>query len=69
MTPFNAKEQRVYYELSLDDGGLYPVSKAKTSHPIKETNLGCSYPGFQSFGHDSNVMTIGEGWNINKQVN
>lgn len=47
----------------------YPISKAKPSHPMKETHFSRMYPQSHCFGHYPKLMTIREGWNIDQMVN
>lgn len=36
--------------------------------PMKENHFSCLDPGFCSFGHDPNLRTTGEGWNVDKEL-
>jgi len=69
LTPFDAKEQRLYSELLTDVRAPHPISKTEPSHPTKETHFGNLYAQFHSFGHYPEIMTIGEGWDVDGPAN
>ncbi len=66
---FDAKEQWLYFELPPDVQSPHPISKAEPSHPTEETHYSHSYPLSHPFSHDPQLMTIGEGWNIDGLIN
>ncbi|XP_049890000.1 tetraspanin-13b isoform X3 [Epinephelus moara] len=66
MTPFDAKEQRLYSELPPDVRAPHPISKAEPSHPNDPFRR--SYPQSHSFGHYPELMTIGEGWDVDGKL-
>ncbi|KAF7663132.1 hypothetical protein LDENG_00217880 [Lucifuga dentata] len=40
LAPFNAKEQRFYFEPLPDVSAPHPIPKGEPSHPLKKTNFG-----------------------------
>ncbi|KAK3526720.1 hypothetical protein QTP70_032135 [Hemibagrus guttatus] len=60
LPPFDVEEQRLYSELLLGDRALYPISKGVPRHPTEEAHFGLLYPGSYPFGHDPELMTIGQ---------
>ena len=69
LIPFDAEEQRLYSELPPDVWAPHLISNAEPSHPLEETHFGCLYPRSCSFSHYPQLMTIGEGWNVDGPVN
>jgi len=47
----------------------YPVSKAEPSHPTEETHFSRLYPQSHSFGHYPELVSIGEGWDVDGPIN
>ncbi len=66
---FDTKEQPLNSELPPDVRAPHPTSKAEPSHPTEKTNFSRMYPRSHSFGHDPQLMTIGEDWNVDVLVN
>ncbi|KAK3569482.1 hypothetical protein QTP86_031418 [Hemibagrus guttatus] len=64
LAPFDVEEQRLYSELLLGDRAPYPISKGAPRHPTEEAHFGRFYPGSYPFGHDPELMTIGESRNV-----
>ncbi|KAK3559002.1 hypothetical protein QTP86_000123 [Hemibagrus guttatus] len=64
LSPFDVEEQRLYFELLPGDRAPYPISKGAPRHPTEEAHFGCLYPGSYPFGHDPELMTIGESRNV-----
>ncbi|KAK3558937.1 hypothetical protein QTP86_000063 [Hemibagrus guttatus] len=64
LPPFDVEEQRLYSELLPGDRAPYPISKGAPRHPTEEAHFGCLYPGSYLFGHDPELMTIGESRNV-----
>ena len=64
LAPLDVEEQQLYSELLPVDRAPHPISKVAPCHPAEETHFGCLYLGSYSFGHDSKIMTIGEGRNV-----
>ncbi len=62
-------EQRLYSELLQSDWAPHPISKRAPSHPAEKAHFGRLYPGSCPFGHDPQLMTIGESRNIDWPVN
>ncbi|KAK3563988.1 hypothetical protein QTP86_006243 [Hemibagrus guttatus] len=60
LPPFDVEEQRLYSELLPGDRAPYPISKGAPRHPAEEAHFGRLYPGSYPFGHDPELMTIGE---------
>lgn len=54
LTPLNAEEQRLYFELLLGNWTPRPVPKGTTSHQTEETPFVCLYPQSHSFGRYQN---------------
>ncbi|KAK3566905.1 hypothetical protein QTP86_004875 [Hemibagrus guttatus] len=64
LPPFDVEEQRLYSELLPGDSAPYPISKGAPHHPTEEAHFGRLYPGSYPFGHDPELMTIGESRNV-----
>ncbi|KAK3524881.1 hypothetical protein QTP86_011082 [Hemibagrus guttatus] len=64
LPPFDVEEQRLYSELLSGDRAPYPISKGLSRHPTEEAHFGRLYPGSYPFGHDPELMTIGESRNV-----
>ncbi|KAK3572156.1 hypothetical protein QTP86_022232 [Hemibagrus guttatus] len=64
LPPFDVEEQRLYSELLPGDRAPYPISKGVPRHPTEEAHFGHLYPGSYPFGHDPELMTIGESRNV-----
>ncbi|KAK3544053.1 hypothetical protein QTP86_000397 [Hemibagrus guttatus] len=64
LPPFDAEEQWLYSELLPGDRAPYPISKGAPRHPTEEAHFGRLYPGSYPFGHDPELMTIGESRNV-----
>ncbi|KAK3568299.1 hypothetical protein QTP86_003146 [Hemibagrus guttatus] len=64
LSPFDVEEQRLCSELLPGDRAPYPISKRAPRHPTKEAHFGRLCPGSYPFGHDPELMTIGESRNI-----
>ncbi|KAK3546089.1 hypothetical protein QTP70_022888 [Hemibagrus guttatus] len=64
LPPFDVEEQRLYSELLPGDRAPYPISKGAPRHPTEEAHFGRLYPGSYPFGHDPELMTIGESRNV-----
>ncbi|KAF7649936.1 hypothetical protein LDENG_00133850 [Lucifuga dentata] len=64
LAPFNAKEQKFYFEPLRDFRTPYPMSEGEPSHPSKKINFSRLYLRFHSFGHSPKFMIIGEDWNV-----
>ncbi|KAK3542113.1 hypothetical protein QTP86_015541, partial [Hemibagrus guttatus] len=60
LPPFDVEEQRLYSELLPGDRAPYLISKGAARHPTEEAHFGHLYPGSYPFGHDPELMTIGE---------
>ena len=69
LAPLDVEEQRLYSELLPGDRTPHPISKVAPNQPTEETHFGRLYRGSHSFGHDPKFMNIGEGMNIDWQVN
>lgn len=55
-----------YTLIPLDVWAPHPVPKAKPSHPPEEPHLGHLYPRPCPSGHYSELITIGEGQNVDR---
>lgn len=66
LIPLDSKKQRLYSELPFDDGAPHPFSKAELSYSMQEGHVGCLYTGSHSFVFDTNFMTVGEDWNVDR---
>ncbi|KAK3505692.1 hypothetical protein QTP70_004466, partial [Hemibagrus guttatus] len=64
LSPFNVEKQRLYSKLLPGDRAPYPISKGAPCHPTEEAHFGRLYPGSYPFGHDPELMTVGESRNI-----
>ncbi|KAK3545464.1 hypothetical protein QTP70_007684 [Hemibagrus guttatus] len=64
LPPFDVEEQRLFSEHLPGDRAPYPISKGAPRHPTEEAHFGCLYPGSYPFGHDPELMTIGESRNV-----
>ncbi|KAK3567625.1 hypothetical protein QTP86_020275 [Hemibagrus guttatus] len=64
LSPFDVEEQRLYSELLPGDRAPYPISKGAPRHPTAEAHFGRSYPGSYPYGHDPELMAIGESWDV-----
>ena len=64
LAPLDMKEQRLYSESLPDVRAPHPISKAEPGHPAEETHFSRLYSRSRSFGHYPELMTIGEGWNV-----
>ncbi|KAK3522485.1 hypothetical protein QTP86_015542 [Hemibagrus guttatus] len=64
LPPFDVEEQRLYSKLLLGNRAPYPISKGAAYHPTEEAHFGRLYPGSYPFGHDPELMTIGESRNV-----
>ncbi|KAK3514739.1 hypothetical protein QTP70_029689 [Hemibagrus guttatus] len=64
LPPFDVEEQRLYSELLPGDRAPYPISKGAPRHPTEEAHFGRLYLGSYPFGHDPELMTIGESRNV-----
>ncbi|KAK3520905.1 hypothetical protein QTP86_002397 [Hemibagrus guttatus] len=60
LPPFDVEEQRLYPKLLPGDRAPYPISKGAPRHPTEEAHFGRLYPGSYPFGHDTELMTIGD---------
>ncbi len=65
---FDTKEQWLYSELPPDVWAPHSISKAGPSHPMEETQFCHLYLWFHSFSHYPKLMTIGQGWNVDRLV-
>ncbi|KAK3548030.1 hypothetical protein QTP70_003062 [Hemibagrus guttatus] len=64
LSPFDVEEQRLYSKLLPGDRAPYPIPKGAPCHPMEEAHFGRLYPGSYPSGHDPELMTIGESWNV-----
>ncbi|KAK3515850.1 hypothetical protein QTP70_034718 [Hemibagrus guttatus] len=64
LSPFDVEEQRLYSKLLPGDRAPYPITKGAPRHPTEEAHFGCLYLGSYPFGHDPELMTIGESRNV-----
>ncbi|KAK3507441.1 hypothetical protein QTP70_020634 [Hemibagrus guttatus] len=64
LPPFDVEEQRLYSELIPGDRAPYPISKGAPRHPMEEAHFGRLYSGSYPFGHNPELMTIGESRNV-----
>ncbi|KAK3536298.1 hypothetical protein QTP86_001402, partial [Hemibagrus guttatus] len=64
LPPFDVEEQRLYSELLPGDRAPYHISKGAPCHPTEEAHFGRLYLGSYPFGHDPELMTIGESRNV-----
>ena len=69
LAPFDVKKQGLYSELPPDVRTFHPISKAEPGQSTEEAHFGHLYPQSHSFCHYLELMTIGEGWNINGLLN
>ncbi|KAK3573107.1 hypothetical protein QTP86_013217 [Hemibagrus guttatus] len=60
LPPFNVEEQRLYSKLLPGDRAPYPISKGAPCYPTEEAHFSRLYPGSYPFGHDPELMAIGE---------
>ncbi|KAK3509598.1 hypothetical protein QTP70_006792 [Hemibagrus guttatus] len=64
LSPFDVEEQRLYSEILPGDRAPYPISKGAPRHPTEEAHFSRLYLGSYPFGHDPELMTIGESRNV-----
>ncbi|KAK3567605.1 hypothetical protein QTP86_020291 [Hemibagrus guttatus] len=64
LPPFDVEEQRLYSEPLPGDRAPHPISKGVPRNPTEEAHFGRLYPGSYPFGHDPELMTIGESRNV-----
>lgn len=57
---FNTKEKWLYSDVRAS----HPISQAEPSDPTEEIYFDTLYPKSHSFSQYSNLMAIGEGWNV-----
>ncbi len=69
LAPRDVEEQLLYSELLTSDRAPHPISKGAPSHPAEKANFGRLYPGSCPFGHDPQLMTIGESRNVDWPIN
>lgn len=67
--PPNAEEQQLYFEPLPDVWAPHPISKAESSPPKEEAHSCCLYLWPCSFSHCVQLVTIGEGWDVDGPVN
>ena len=63
-TSTSSEEQRFYSELAPDVRALHLISKTEPSRPAGKAKIGRLYLRSNSFGHYPELMTIGEGWDV-----
>lgn len=69
-TSTGSSQHRATATLSLSQmSELHPISKAETSHPAEEANFNTLYSQPSSIRHYPQLVTMGEGWDVNGQVN
>lgn len=62
LTPFSAKEWRLYSDIFPDDRAPHIISKAELGHPTQEAHFRHLYPGSRSFSYD--LSLIGKDWSM-----
>ncbi len=64
LAPLDVEEQRLYSELLPSGQAPHLISKGAPSHPAEKAHFCRLYPGSCPFGHDPQLMTIGESRNV-----
>ncbi len=64
LTPLDVEDQRLYSELLPSDRAPHPISKECSATLRRKLISAGLYPGSCPFGHDPQLMTIGESRNI-----
>ncbi|MEQ2302323.1 hypothetical protein AMECASPLE_005649 [Ameca splendens] len=57
-TLHDAKDERLYFQLLLNNRAPSPVFKEEPSHPLHETQFSCLYPWSRSVGQGPYHMTL-----------
>ena len=69
LTSLNVEEQRQCSEYLPNDWMCHLISKGEPSHTMSETNFSHMHLWSNSFSHFPQLITMGEGWNVNQSVN
>ncbi len=64
LAPLDVEELRLYFELLPSDRAPHSISKGALSHPVGKAHFGRLYLGSCPFGHDPQLITIGESRNV-----